>query len=163
VRDSISDRPAFDRLLTLLPLDLREAPGGMWDIGEQEGAMAVLVDALAETRTVVDGVARARIAAMAERCGCWDAVRGTLAACMRGGDDSVDVTERDFAGEELWPGRIAIAWIECRRCDDVLVRVHENEPWGICVTEAYAVVRDTTLLATYDDGLAALEAVIGRH
>ena len=58
VSDSFSDRLTFDRLVALLPPDRHEVLMGGRDIGEQEGALGELAHALAETRTVVDGVTR---------------------------------------------------------------------------------------------------------
>lgn len=80
---SIDDRPAFLSLATLVPAEFREWPLGAWDIGEQEAALAALVEAIIDSGTVTSDSARAQITALAQRWGCWESLRDALARCPR--------------------------------------------------------------------------------
>lgn len=80
---SIDDRPAFLSLAALVPAEFREWPLGAWDIGEQEAALAALVEAIIDSGTVTSDSARAQITALAQHWGCWESLRDTLAKCSR--------------------------------------------------------------------------------
>jgi len=80
---SIDDRPAFLSLAALVPDEFREWPLGAWDIGEQEAALAALVEAITNSGTVTSDSDRAQITALAQRWGCWEPLRDALAKCPR--------------------------------------------------------------------------------
>lgn len=179
------DSLEFRALLGLLPADLRDEAVVGWDIGEQEGALVTLVDALAGSGVVVNDMERARIAVLTEAWGCWETLCGPLAACR--GDEHAPTTvaliehteegtrataalARQMADGTHWPGHIAVAWIACRRCDDILVRVHEIMPWGAStITSAYVIVHGgphaerTLVHGSFDTGEAALAALVETH
>jgi hypothetical protein len=58
-------------------------PLGAWDIGEQEGALTALVQAITDSGTITSDFDRARIAVLAESWDCWTSLRDALAECPR--------------------------------------------------------------------------------
>lgn len=141
----LDERGEFHALSAPLPADLREELTGFWDIGEQEAALAALISALTEADAPLTDAARGRIAVLAESWGCWEALGAALAACRRNeqAPETAALVEHTAEGELLdaaiaarlaygnpWPGHTPVAWFACRRCPDVLVRVHKTEPWG---------------------------------
>lgn len=178
---SQQDRPEFHALLGLLPADLRDEPAEAWDIGEQEGALATLVKVLADADIAVHDVERARIAVLCEAWGCWEALCDPLAECRRDERTPAAVTVIEhteegtrataaLSGRPSWPDHTAIAWIACRRCDDILVRIHKTMPWGVSpITSAYAIVQGgshpprTPIHSSHDAGGPALTALLETH
>jgi hypothetical protein len=145
VATSLDERGEFYALSAPLPADLRTDLAGLWDAGEQEGALAALISALTEADAPLTDSARGRIAVLAESWGCWAALGGPLAACRRNeqAPETAALVERTAEGDLLeaaitarlgfgnpWPGHTLVAWFACRRCPDVLARVHKTEPWG---------------------------------
>lgn len=187
VSSSRQNRPTFYALVGLLPPDRRDESASAWDIGEQEGALAELIEALAASGTALDDISRARIAVLAEEWGCWDALRGSLASCARLESEPprLAIVEHTDEGRELsaalsphltgargspWPDHTAVAWIACRQCDHVILRVHEKMPWGAALSAtAYAVVqgratfRRESVCSAFDDGAGALAALTEAH
>ncbi|MGI8335793.1 DUF6939 family protein [Actinomadura scrupuli] len=156
--EPFDEREGFRDIVGLLPVERRDEPADFWDIGEQEGALETLVSALLDCRVPITGLARARLAALAEQWGTWDVLAGPLASCESAAEDAplrlVERTDRGTAVEEELTreiglghpltGLAAVAWFTCGRCDDVLIRVHENEPWGLSFTASqYAITRPT--------------------
>lgn len=142
---SLDERGEFYALSAPLPADLRADLAGLWDAGEQEGALAALIGALTEADAPLTDAARGRIAVLAESWGCWAALGGPLAACRRNeqAPETAALVEHTAEGDLLdaaitarlafgnpWPGHTLVAWFACRRCPDVLARVHKTEPWG---------------------------------
>jgi hypothetical protein len=81
--NSIDDRPVFLALAALVPAELREWPLGAWDIGEQEAALAALVEAIIDSGTMTSDSDRAQITALARRWDCWESLQDALAKCPR--------------------------------------------------------------------------------
>lgn len=171
----MDERGEFYALTAPLPADVRLDLGGFWDIGEQEGALAGLISALRDADAPLTDSARGRIAVLAEAWGCWEALGGPLAACRGNAQapETAALVENTAEGVRLdtaiaeqlavgnpWPGHAVVAWFACRRCPDLLVRVHKTEPWGRdLIASAYV------LLHTGDDGTGRRSplAVKGSH
>jgi hypothetical protein len=156
--EPFDEREGFLEIVELLPYDRRDDPSGFWDIGEQEAALETLVTSLVDCRVPITGLVRARLAALAEQWGTWQVLAAPLASCESAAEGPplllVEGTGRGPALEEELTreiglghpltGLAAVAWFTCGRCDDVLVRVHENEPWGLSFTASqYAIIRPT--------------------
>jgi hypothetical protein len=172
-------RDVFMGLVRLLPEDRRQDAMDFWDIGEQEAALDVLVETLIDCRVPITEQARARISILMEVWGMWngDSSPGELAACLSADEPDrpwrlVEGTERGKALEERLAVRIEpghplhgpalVAWFACRRCEDVLVRVHEKEPWGLSPNASqYAIVRSPRSVRSFATGFEALDALVG--
>jgi hypothetical protein len=168
----------FLSLLSLVPAEFHEWPLGAWDIGEQEAALTGLVKAITDSDTVTSDFDRAQIAVLAERWDYWASLQGALAECPRDAHapQSLAIIEgtpegtrvnasiaRQMAGDNPWPGCTAVAWIACRRCEEVLARIHEIvQPWNYPgnLTSAYVILPSR---ATFSTGAAALAALTEAH
>jgi hypothetical protein len=183
----MDERDEFLALAAPLPGDVRAELAGIWDIGEQEAALATFISALSEAGTALTDTVRGRIAVLAEAWGCWEALGGGLAACRRdeeatetlaliegtpeGARTDAALAARVVAGNP-WPGHSFVAWFACRRCEDVLVRVHKTEPWGPdLIASAYVLVqlddggehRTLTIRGSHHTGSPALAALVSTH
>lgn len=153
----LDERSEFLALAAPLPALLRAELTEVWDIGEPEAALATLISALAEARIALPDTARGRIAVLAEAWGCWEALGGPLADCGRdaSASETVELIEGTQEGARVdaaigariaahnpWPGHGFVAWFACRRCADLLVRVHKTESWGPdLIASAYVILQ----------------------
>jgi hypothetical protein len=173
------DRNVFLDLVQLLPEGRRDMAAGGWDIGEQEGAFDYLVETLIECRVPITELARAQIAILIESWGNWNwgFSPDQLAVCLSADEQDppwrlVEGTERGKALEERFAAQIKpghplhgpaiVAWFACRRCDDVLVRMHEREPWGLSLIPLqYVITRSPLSITSFMTGFEALDALAG--
>ncbi|HEX4789505.1 MAG TPA: hypothetical protein VH372_13635 [Actinospica sp.] len=208
----MDERTEFLALSAPLSVDVRTELAEVWDIGEQEAALATLISALTEADAALSAGARGRIAVLAEAWGCWETLRGALAGCRaddaapatiamiedtpeglrieaalgalfaagRADPDSADGPGGVRGVANPWPGHSLVAWFSCRRCADVLVRVHKTEPWGPdLIAGAYVLLQlgdgsgegggaagggaGLEIRASYHTGSPALTALISTH
>jgi hypothetical protein len=150
----MDERTEFLALSAPLGPALRTELAEVWDRREQEAALATLISALTEADAALSDTARGRIAVLAEAWGCWDPLRAALAGCraddaaaatiamIEGTPDGLRVEAAIGGAGNPWPGHSLVAWFACRRCPDVLVRVHKTEPWGPdLIASAYVLVQ----------------------
>ncbi len=155
---SVQDRPRFAALSSLLSAPEAATALELWDIGEQESAIAGLVDVLLHEHVRLTERSRGQLAVLAETWGVWDSVGDRIGACEATGEEDppwqlLRPGRAETSGGELvreiGPGHVLrgfelVIWLECGHCDDVLTRAYTREASGLSfMALSYAVVHPT--------------------
>jgi hypothetical protein len=112
-----------------------------WSIGEQEGALDLVVSGLLTHDIPISASIRAQLAVTSEMWGRREALEGRIGRCRpRSNDDStlhvlapadaVPLTGASLSGRPELADLLVVPWIACSHCGQVLGRAHEREPWG---------------------------------
>jgi hypothetical protein len=122
----------WEALAALLPPDKAAGVVDFVMIGEQEGAIATLVEGLLESGVPTADNVRAEIAVLAEVWGTWNGVEDDVRRCApdpTGGGCVKLAAEAEIPVPEVSP--VVLPWLECALCGGVLHRVGDREFWYV--------------------------------
>jgi hypothetical protein len=128
-------------LAALLPPTQAQEVTDFWSIGEQEGALDLLVSGLLAHDIPIRESVRAQLAVTSEMWGQREALEERIGRCRSSSDDdstihvlapadAVPLTGASLSGRPELADLLVIPWITCANCGQVLGRAHEREPWG---------------------------------
>jgi hypothetical protein len=169
---SLDQRSAVLALAALLPEPDRESVVDCWDIGECEGALELLVDAVAAHDIPLDTLTRARILVLAEGWDHRQVVEELLAACREAPEPEPAVVllppespgrVADLPGHPLH-GLFLREWMRCGCCARTLVCAYRDADSAEYETTAehYAVLGDGAP-RVHEEPEDALADLLARH
>ncbi|MGA5816719.1 hypothetical protein ACPC54_02475 [Kitasatospora sp. NPDC094028] len=171
------DTARWDRIADLLPEPAAREVKDAWQIGEQEGGLAVLVEGLLARQVPISAADRAQISVLLDGWGVRDALTPGLVRCLGdGGPEPVQLLDGDGDGEEAevltgWSEPelaelVLVPWIGCTRCGRVLLRAHRWEDWDDLsyLAEYYVIApageRKALRIFPYDADQAAFDELL---
>ncbi|MFF5895840.1 hypothetical protein ACFY8O_07930 [Streptomyces argenteolus] len=139
--DEKGETALWRRAADLLPPDEAHAALDCRGIGEQEGALQLIVSGLLARGAPLGGTARAEISVLTEAWSVREELGPDLARCAGGPEDRTPPLEligaADAAplpggsvGAEALEGLLVVPWITRTGCPGTLARAHRLEPWG---------------------------------
>lgn len=147
------DVDTWHQLAALLPPAEAEEIRGCWNIGEQEAGLGLLVSGILANDVAISELVRARISVLTETWGEREALASRILRCRSDGRSgaAVRLVEQEgalvsgdtVAADQDLAGLVLAPWIECTRCDQILLRVHVREAWGglSYLAEHYAIAK----------------------
>ncbi|MEU2717269.1 hypothetical protein [Streptomyces sp. NPDC007205] len=128
-------------LAALLPPAQAQEVMDCWTIGEQEGALDLVVSGLLARDIPISGIVRAQLVVTSEMWGQREALEERIGRCRSLSDDDSDLrvlvsadavplTGASLSDSPELADLLVVPWIVCAPCGQVLGRAHEREPWG---------------------------------
>jgi hypothetical protein len=152
------EREALVGLSLLISTERAEMVQDLWDHGEPGVALEILASNLSDDHVPLTAARRAELASLARPRGVGDQVEWDLRWCpdpddehhpwqvIEGTEAGVGIESELYEGigpGHLLHGRQLTAWLTCVACDDVLVRLDDEEARAGKVPYACAVVHPT--------------------